>query len=218
MKGRLITIEGGEGAGKTTSLNALTSALEQAGVTYDITREPGGTAYAEALRNLLLHGGYTVCPDAELLTVFAARAQHWHERILPALSAGRWVVSDRFVDATYAYQGGGRGIPAERIRALEQWLLGDFQPDRTVLLDVPVATGRARADARNAAEARPADHFESEQDAFFERVRSAYRERAASEPERFRIVDATQSAEAVARETVRVVEELLQFGWQDGEG
>jgi dTMP kinase len=206
---RFITFEGGEGAGKSTVLAAASRTLEQLGIRHRMTREPGGTRLGEALRALLLdprHAG--MCAEAETLMMFAARAQHVVETIRPALYAGEWVISDRYTDASYAYQGGGRGVARQTLEALEQWAAFDLRPDRTYLLDVAVATGRARAAARGAP-----DRVEAESDAFFERVRSAYRARAAEQADRFVVIDAGQSLDAV----VAAVEADL-VAWATGEG
>ncbi len=185
--GRFITVEGSEGVGKSSNLDFIESLLIGAGKTVVRTREPGGTELGERLRAILLDAKQqNICDDAELLLMFAARAQHLAEVIRPALAAGNWVLCDRFTDATYAYQGAGRGIPFERIAVLEQWVQGDLRPDLTLLLDMPVADGLARAGARSAP-----DRFEREQAAFFERVREGYLQRARQEPERFRIIDAS---------------------------
>ncbi len=205
--GRLITIEGGEGAGKSTVIAALLGALEARGLSVQSAREPGGTAVGEAVRELVLsplwHG--QICAESELLLMFAARAQLVRERILPALAAGQYVVSDRFTDASFAYQGGARGQPWQRIRELERWAACDLQPDLTFLLDVPVAVGRARIVARG-----ESDRMEREQDAFFEQVHQAYHRRAAECPGRFRIIDASQSQSWVA--TAVLAE--LECWWQ----
>jgi len=193
-RGRFITVEGGEGAGKSTCIDSIRHHLEVAGRRVVVTREPGGTPLAEEIRDLLLgqHDG-GMANDTELLLVFAARTDHIARVIRPALERGDWVLSDRFTDATYAYQGGGRGLGDERIALLENFVQGDLRPDLTLLLDLPVTIGLARAAGR---EAVP-DRFEREAAAFFERVRTAYRERAAREPERFRIVDASQPLDQV---------------------
>lgn len=194
---RLVTLEGGEGAGKSTVLAALRSCLIECGEDVVCTREPGGTPLAERIRALLLdHDHETPSAETELLLMFAARAQHVRETILPALQRGAWVVSDRFTDASHAYQGGGRGLDAAFISSLERYAVG-IQPGLTLLLDVPVAIGRERASGRG-----HVDRIESEQDAFFERVHDAYLARAAAEPNRFRIIDATQAPDAVAAEAV----------------
>jgi len=185
-RGRFISLEGGEGAGKSTLLAGLRERLVAQGVDLVLTREPGGTALGEAVRGIVLDPtGRGMCAESELLLMFASRAQLVRELIEPALAAGRWVLCDRYVDASYAYQGGGRGQPVERIAALEAWACDGVKPDLTLLLDLPVATGRARAAGRG-----EADRIEIEADAFFERVRSTYRERAVAEPVRFRVIDA----------------------------
>jgi len=204
MKGRFITLEGGEGAGKSTVLAALRDRLAARGLDVVVTREPGGTPFSEAARALMLDPAYRgMCAESELLLAFAARAQHVCELIAPSLEAGRWVLSDRYTDASYAYQGGGRGQPSERIAALEAWA-APVHPDLTLLLDLPVALGLARAGARGAA-----DRIESEEATFFERVRSAYRERAAREPARFRIVDASEPVERVREAACAHVDAFL---------
>ncbi len=204
-RGRFITLEGGEGAGKSTLLAGLRAHLESRGVSLLLTREPGGTGLGEAVRAIVLDPAQRgLCAESELLLMFASRAQLVRETIAPALEAGRWVLCDRYVDASYAYQGGGRGQPAERIAAIEQWACAGLVPDLTLLLDLPVATGRARAAGRGAA-----DRIEVEADGFFERVRAAYRARAAAEPQRFRVIDASQSAEAVLRDAVAATAHLF---------
>jgi dTMP kinase len=193
MRGRFITLEGSEGSGKSTNLAFIHHYLQQSGIDVVLTREPGGTPLGEAIRELLLdHRNNEMAGDTELLLMFAARAQHLHELILPALEAGRWVLCDRFTDATYAYQGAGRGIAEERIALLEEWVQGELRPDLTLFLDLPVAQGLARAGERSAP-----DRFEREQLDFFERVRQGYLEQAARAPQRYRIVDASQPLEAV---------------------
>lgn len=200
--GRLITVEGVEGAGKTTCLSFVQRFLAARERPPVMTREPGGTPLGEAVRGLLLGHDYAgMAVDTELLLVFAARAEHLSRVIRPALDAGRWVVCDRFTDASYAYQGGGRGMPAERIGVLESWVQGELRPDLTLLLDVPVEIGLARAAQRSAP-----DRFESEQAQFFERARMAYRERAERFPERIRIIDASQPVEGVEAQLARVLE------------
>jgi len=202
-RGRFITVEGGEGAGKSTCLEFIRAHLEASGRRVVVTREPGGTPLAERIRDLLLgHHTDGMADDCELLLVFAARADHLSRIIRPALARGEWVLSDRFTDATYAYQGGGRGLDMERIAALERLVQGDLRPDLTLLLDLPVTTGLARAAGR----AEAPDRFESEAAAFFERVRTTYRERAASEPQRFRVVDAGQPLEEVTASLAEVLD------------
>ena len=181
--GKFITLEGVDGAGKSTHLGFVTDWLRQQGRDVVVTREPGGTPLGETLRELLLHRDMDA--DTELLLMFAARQEHLASLILPALARGAWVVSDRFTDASYAYQCGGRGIPAERIAALETWVQRGFAPDLTLLFDVPSEVAEARRSA-----ARAADRFEREADSFFNRVRNAYLERAHAEPARIRVLDA----------------------------
>lgn len=195
---RLVTLEGGEGAGKTTVLGALRAELERDGQEVVCTREPGGTPLAEQIRALLLDPSHeTPSPETELLLMFAARAQHVRETIAPALARGAWVLSDRFTDSSYAYQGGGRGLDPAFIAGLERRAVG-IRPGLTLLLDLGVGEGRARAHGRNGT----ADRIEREQDAFFERVRSAFLARAAAEPDRIRVLDATRPADVVAAEAV----------------
>ncbi len=202
-RGRFITVEGGEGAGKSTCLEFLRDHLEAAGRRVVMTREPGGTPLAERIRELLLgHHAGGMADDCELLLVFAARADHLARVIRPALARGDWVLSDRFTDATYAYQGGGRGLDVARITQLEALVQGDLRPDLTLLLDLPVAAGLARAAGR----AEAPDRFESEAAAFFERVRAAYLERAAREPERFRVVDAGRPLDQVTGQLREVLD------------
>ena len=187
-KGLLITLEGIEGAGKSTLLDFAGELLRRAGRAVVQTREPGGTATGERIRALLLdRASVDLSDEAELLLIFAARAQHLAEVIRPALNAGQIVLCDRFIDASYAYQGGGRGLAAERIRQLEDWTLGGLAPDLTLLFDLEVETGLARAGGRG-----EADRFEGQGRAFFERARAAYLCRAAQAPERFRRIDAAE--------------------------
>ncbi|TCO83143.1 thymidylate kinase [Plasticicumulans lactativorans] len=206
--GRFITLEGVEGAGKSTQLDALAQALAARGLRVLTTREPGGTALGEELRRVLLaprDGG--MARDAELLLMFAARAEHLERVIRPALARGEWVLCDRFTDATYAYQGGGRGVAPERIAMLEDWVQGGLRPDLTLVLDLPVAQGLARAGRRGAA-----DRFEAETLGFFERVRAVYRERAAAQPARYAVIDAAQSVEAVQARLLDALAPLLGGG------
>ncbi len=204
-RGRFITVEGIEGAGKSTQMDAARDFLDANGIGVVVTREPGGTPLGEAVRGVLLDPGYRgMDPDTELLLMFAARAQHIHQVIRPALDAGRWVLSDRFTDATFAYQGGGRGIPAERIAALEDWVQGDLRPDLTLLLDLPVEAGMARIVDRG----RP-DRFEREERDFFQRIRDNYLERAAAEPQRFRRIDAGATLDEVKAAVLAAVGTLL---------
>jgi dTMP kinase len=186
--GRFITVEGGEGVGKSSNLEYLRELLERHGLRVRVTREPGGTPFAEGVRRLLLDRDSAPMPDAaELLLMFAARASHLRDVIEPALAAGEWVVCDRFTDATYAYQGAGRGLGEAAVAWLEHWVQGERRPDLTLLLDAPVEVGMARADGRGAR-----DRFEQEKQAFFERVRAAYLARAQAEPARFRVIDAAR--------------------------
>lgn len=194
---RLITLEGGEGAGKSTVLAALREALSTSGTEVVSTREPGGTPLAEQIRGLLLDTHHEPpTAEAELLLVFAARAQHVRETLVPALERGAWVISDRFTDASYAYQGTARGGDMAFIAELERRVVG-IVPGLTLLLDVPVAIGLQRARGRGAV-----DRIEAEREDFFERVREGYLARAQAEPGRFRVIDATQPADAVAAQAV----------------
>ena len=195
MTGRFITIEGSEGAGKSTAQTFLADKLTAQGISVLQTREPGGTPLAEAIRrNLLSVDEEAPVEMAELLLVFAARAQHLAKVIEPALEQGKWVLCDRFTDATYAYQGTGRGLSAELIGKLEALVQGDRRPDTVILLDMPPQIGLGRARARGAL-----DRFEQEEQAFFERVRQGYLERAAAFPDRYVVVDATQELSEVQR-------------------
>lgn len=203
--GRFITLEGSEGAGKSTALIAVREWLDKQQLNAVVTREPGGTPLAEKIRELLLDKNHVaMADDTELLLMFAARAQHLDELIKPALAEGKWVVCDRFTDATYAYQGGGRHISMDRIAQLEQWVQGELRPDLTLLLDLPVEQGLARIDQRGAL-----DRFEQEQKDFFERVRNAYLDRARQYPRQFRIIDASRNIDAVRRQIHRQLDEFL---------
>jgi len=207
--GRFLTIEGIEGVGKTTQVALLSKTLTGRGIAHVVTREPGGTPLAERIRDIVLNaGGEALPPTAELLLMFAARATHLANHIEPNLRAGKWVICDRFTDATYAYQGGGRGMDVNHIRQLETLVQGVRRPDLTVLLDAPVEQGMQRARHRNAG--APADRFESERAEFFERVRAAYRARAAAEPSRIAVIDAGQPAAGVA---ARIIETLEGRSW-----
>ena len=202
----LVTLEGGEGAGKTTVLHALRDALASAGSDVVCTREPGGTPLAERIRELLLDPGHEpASPQAELLLMFASRAQHVRETILPALQRGAWVLCDRFTDSSYAYQGGGRGLDVALISALEREVVG-IRPGLTLLLDLGVGEGRQRARGRDLVP----DRIERERDEFFERVRIAYLARAATEPERIRVLDASRPAAEVASEAVALLREWMR--------
>jgi len=204
MTGRFITIEGGEGAGKSTAQTFLADKLTAQGISVLQTREPGGTPLAEAIRrNLLSADEEAPVEMAELLLVFAARAQHLAKVIEPALAQGQWVLCDRFTDATYAYQGAGRGLSAELIGKLEALVQGDRCPDAVILLDMPPQIGLARAKARGAL-----DRFEQEEQAFFERVRQGYLERAAAFPDRYAVIDGAQELSDVHRSL-----EAVMAGW-----
>jgi dTMP kinase len=209
IPGRFLTIEGIEGVGKTTQVTRLSQALRERGIAHVVTREPGGTPLAERIREIVLNArDETLPPKAELLLMFAARAVHLQNLVEPNLAAGRWVLCDRFTDATYAYQGGGRGMSGEDIRMLETLVQGARRPDLTVLLDAPVEQALQRARQRNADAVT--DRFESERAEFFERVRGAYRARAAAEPGRIASIDAGESADLVA---ARILELLKARSW-----
>lgn len=199
--GRFITLEGVDGAGKSTHIAWLVGYLEQLGHTVVSTREPGGTVLGEQLRDVLLHQPMSL--ETETLLMFAARCEHIKAVIRPALKAGAWVVCDRFTDATYAYQGGGRQLGAQRVRALEQWVHPDLQPDRTWLFDVPLAVARQRL-----SDTRTLDRFEQEDAAFFERTRQAYHDRVANDPHRFLVVDATRSIEQIRQSLVSDIQHM----------
>jgi dTMP kinase len=199
--GRFITLEGVDGAGKSTHLGFIADWLRGHGKEVILTREPGGTPLGEELRTLLLNRDMDA--DTELLLMFAARQAHLAGLVWPALARGAWVVSDRFTDASYAYQCGGRGIDRTRLAVLEQWVQRGFQPNLTLLFDVPPEVAESRRSA-----ARVADRFEREADSFFNRVRQAYLERAHAEPERIRVVDASQSIAAIQTELTRLLEAL----------
>ncbi|MBI3344307.1 MAG: dTMP kinase [Gammaproteobacteria bacterium] len=204
-RGRFITIEGVEGAGKSTCIGYIRDTLTHAGKQVIVTREPGGTGLSEEIRDLLLaHRQEGVAVETETLLMFAARAEHLARVIRPALAGGQWVLCDRFTEATYAYQGGGRGLPHERIEILEQWLQGELRPDIVLLLDIPVRLGLERAAQRSAR-----DRFESEDPAFFERVRAAYLDQAHRHPQRFRIIDASGELAQVQHQIKRAMDKLL---------
>ncbi|MCQ8103556.1 dTMP kinase [Methylomonas sp. SURF-2] len=203
-RGRFITLEGGEGVGKSTNLQFIRQLLVQKQLSVILTREPGGTELAEKIRRLLLEQhNESVTPEAELLLMFAARSQHIHHVILPALAQGQWVLSDRFTDATYAYQGGGRQMDQAIIAWLENTVQGEMRPDLTLLLDAPVETGLLRARQRG-----NLDRFESERRDFFERVRQAYLARARQEPRRYAIIDASLPLADVQEQIGRALEAI----------
>ena len=204
MRGKFITLEGTEGVGKTTNMRFVQQWLQQRDIEFVTTREPGGTPLAEDIRNLLLTPrDEAVDATAELLLMFASRAQHIAQVIKPALSAGKWVLCDRFTDATYAYQGGGRGEDAGRIAQLEQLVQGSLRPDLTLILDLSVEEGLRRAHNRS-----EADRFERERSDFFEKVRAAYRELAGNNPERCKLIDASLLLTQVQQQ---IAAELLAF-------
>lgn len=205
QRGLFLTVEGIEGVGKSTNVEFLSTRLSALGVDLVVTREPGGTSVAEAIRETLLQQHKEpVSAMAELLLIFAARAQHIDQLIEPALHAGRWVLCDRFTDATYAYQGGGRGMDRELIQQLEELTQGELRPDYTILLDAPVDTGMARARQRG-----ELDRFESEQLDFFERVREAYLAQARNSSGRYHLIDATRPLEEVQAQLDTLCSELL---------
>jgi dTMP kinase len=206
VKGRFIVLEGGEGAGKSSNLDALQRLLEDRGLAVLRTREPGGTPLGEAVRGLLLDPAFAGMEvKAELLLMFAARAQHVTQVIRPALEAGVWVISDRFTSSTYAYQGGGRGLPWQAIAWLESFVQEDLRPDLTLLLDTPVEVGLARMRGRGESE----DRIEREGRPFFERVRAAFLAQAEAAPDRFAVIDASQPLDEVQAALQRALQPLL---------
>jgi len=202
-----LTVEGIEGVGKSTAVKFIQDYLIKAQIHFVVTREPGGTPIAEEVRRVLLtsQAEEIMVPETELLLMFACRIQHIHHVIMPALKKGQWVISDRFVDASFAYQGGGRGIDMPHIEMLERWLIKDLQPDRTILLDAPPEIGLARAKHRGSQ-----DRIEQEKIAFFERVRAGYLDRAKRDVKRFRIVNAAQSLENVQAEIKKILDENIE--------
>ena len=203
-----ITLEGIEGAGKSSHLAFIQGVLQLAGKTVLLTREPGGTALGEKIRELLLdYRNDAMASDTELLLMFAARAQHLAQIICPALARGDWVLCDRFTDATYAYQGGGRGIPSTRIAAMESWVQGELRPDLTLLLDVPEDIGLQRAGQRSTP-----DRFERERAEFFARVRAAYLDMAREHATRYRVVDASLPLATVQENIQRLLAQFLGVG------
>ncbi len=205
---KFITLEGIEGVGKTSNLRFIKELLESSGHTCVVTREPGGTNLGEALRALLLsHSDENMSADAELLMMFAARAEHLNKVILPALADNQTVLCDRFTEATYAYQGGGRQLDVDKITELEEWVQGDLRPDLTIILDAPVEVGRARAGRRS-----EPDRIEKEHDDFFQRVRKAYIELANHYPHRICLVDASVELTAVQ---LQIREKLQEYNILD---
>ena len=203
-RGKFITLEGIDGAGKSTHLAGIGAMLRARGKDVVVTREPGGTALGETLRGLVL--AQTMHVDTETLLMFAARREHLAQVILPALAAGRWVLCDRFTDATYAYQGGGRGVAAERIALLEGWVGAGTAPDLTLVFDVPAEVARRRL----ASSPARADRFEREDAAFFERVRRVYLERARAEPRRIRVLNGDRAQDEVKKELEVIITELCK--------
>ena len=204
--GYFITLEGGEGVGKTTNVEFITAQLDAAAIPWIKTREPGGTPLAEAIRGLLLSKDTDTPSDlTELLLMFAARAQHLDKVIRPALEKGTWVICDRFTDASYAYQGGGRGQSETKLEVLEQLVHSDLQPNLTFLLDMPVEAASLRVDSRG----QQRDRFEQEQLDFFQRVRDAYSKRAHQHPLRFRVVDASLNLQAVQKQIKDYLQPLI---------
>jgi len=204
-RGRFISLEGVDGAGKSTHVVWLKDALAARGIKVVATREPGGTPLGEALRALLLE--HPMTHDTEALLMFAARREHVEQVIGPALARGDWVLCDRFTDATFAYQGGGHGVPRERIAELERFIPLNCRPDFTILFDVPIQVSRERLE-RDRAKGRELDKFEREEVAFFERVRGVYLERAAGEPARFRVVNAARPMNEIRADLARLLEEF----------
>lgn len=207
MSGKFISIEGIEGAGKSTQLQFVAEFLRAHGKQVVVTREPGGTPLGEEIREVLLKSTKrAMAQDTELLLMFAARAEHLQQLILPALKRGDWVISDRFVDATFAYQGGGRGIDNKRICELADWTLQGCHADVTFLFDLPVALGQTRVEQRQ----QQKDRFEQEKKAFFERVRDCYLTRAEAEPQRIKLIDASQPIEAIRQQLKQQLELILE--------
>jgi dTMP kinase len=198
-RGRFITLEGVDGAGKSTHIGAIRQGLEARGIPVTLTREPGGTELGESLRDLLLHREMGLA--TETLLIFAARAEHLDRVIRPALDEGTWVLCDRFTDSTYAYQGNARGLGMDAVATLERWVHGDLQPDLTLLFDLPVEVSLARRKQASL----ELDRFEQEDHAFFERVREGYRSRALANPERIRIIDASRTPSEVRVEVEKII-------------
>ncbi len=206
MNGKFISIEGIEGAGKSTQLTFIANYLRDKGIDVLVTREPGGTELGEQIRELLLTPrDEKMVDDAELLLMFAARVQHLQQKVLPALKNGQWVISDRFIDATFAYQGGGRGIAFDRIEALTKWSLQGVSTDLTFLFDLPVAVGQQRVSTRGNAK----DRIEMEKHSFFDKVRQCYLQVAESEPKRVKIIDAAESVDNIQQQLTVHLNQLL---------
>jgi dTMP kinase len=204
MRGKFITLEGIDGAGKSTHLNSLAAFLKSRGVRVKVTREPGGTALGEKLRELLLERSQHLHAETEALLMFAARREHMDKTILPALDAGNWVLCDRFTDATYAYQSGGSGVPWDKVAALERWVQQELQPDLTVIFDVSPEVGRQRS-----RQGKTADRFEREEKAYFRRVRQAYLRRAEECPDRVHVIDGNGSVSTVQKKLEGLFSTLL---------
>ncbi|CAA6807612.1 MAG: Thymidylate kinase (EC [uncultured Thiotrichaceae bacterium] len=210
-RGCFITLEGGEGAGKTTHVQSTADYLRQQGIDVITTREPGGTAVSEAIRAVLLNPDLPdMHADTELLLMFAARNEHLQRKIIPALEQGQWVICDRFTDATYAYQGYGRGLLLERIAELERWVQGELRPDCTLLFDLDVEIGMQRVRQRSVDQAVGIDRFEREQAAFFNKIREGYLMRAQASAGRFHKLDAAQPVEKVRQAIIEVLDTVLQ--------
>jgi dTMP kinase len=204
QKGKFITIDGVEGAGKSTQITFIYEYLQSKGVNVVLTREPGGTDLGEKIRELLLNTKTkSMHGDSELLLMFSARNEHIHNKIIPALNNGDWVLSDRFTDASYAYQGGGRGLDIKRIEQLEKWVLQDLTPDMTLLLDIPVAQGMERIKSRG-----KKDRIELEEIDFFERVRQAYIARSKKYPERIKLIDSSKTKEHTSMQIAQILADL----------
>ncbi len=203
-RGKFITLEGIDGAGKSTQLEKIAAFLRSKGLSAMVTREPGGTPLGEQLRTVLLDKTITMHPATEALLMFASRREHLDKVIVPALAQDKWVISDRFTDASFAYQGGGRGLDNEKLMFLEQWIHGDIQPDLTLYFDVSVELGQQRLNQLNAT-----DRFEQEREDFYQRVRSVYLARAEEYPDRIRCIDASKSLPAVQAEVEEMLENLL---------
>lgn len=208
MRGKLISLEGTEGAGKSTVLRYIQDYFQRAGIPIVLTREPGGTEIAEQIRQILLHSSPAekMQPETELLLMFAGRMQNLRHSIEPALAAGQWVVSDRFIDASYAYQGGGRGLSDAMINVLDKFIVGDHYPDLTLLLDIPTQQGFARAEKRGTAK----DRIEQEAIDFFDRVRQSYLQRAKQDPARIKIIDASLDIESVQSQVKHVLDQFVE--------
>ncbi|MDO9311881.1 MAG: dTMP kinase [Nitrosomonas sp.] len=206
-QGKFITLEGIDGAGKSTQLAWIVELLQRAGLSAVVTREPGGTPLGEQLRALLLDKSISMHPETEALLMFAARREHLDKVILPALAQGQWVISDRFTDASFAYQSGGRGLDSGKLAILEQWVQGTLQPDLTLYFDVPVEVGQQRV-----SQIKSVDRFEKEQADFFQRVRAAYLDRARRFPERIKLIDSSQSLAEVKAAVERTLQCVLNHG------